>query len=56
MPITAEESDYELLGMVPTVVKEILSEIYSRELPGLTILRFRALAFIRVRPCPKVVD
>ena len=55
MPITAEESDYELLEMVPTVVREILSEIYSRELLGLTILRLRALAFIGVRLCPKVI-
>jgi hypothetical protein len=55
MPVAAEESDYELLEMVPTVAKEILSEICSRELPGLTIPRFRALAFIGVRLCPKVI-
>ena len=55
MPITAEESDYELLRMVPTVVKKILSEIYSRELPGLTIPQFRALTFIGVRLCPRVI-
>jgi hypothetical protein len=55
MPITSEESDYELLEMVPTVVKEIPSEICSRELPGLTILQLRALTFIGVRLCPRVI-
>ncbi|MGD0645321.1 MAG: MarR family transcriptional regulator [Candidatus Bathyarchaeia archaeon] len=46
MSITPEEVARELLEVVPTISKEIRSEMRSRRSPDLTVPQFRTLAFI----------
>lgn len=46
MPITPEEAARELLEVVPTITREIRSEMRSRRSPDLTVPQFRTLAFV----------
>ena len=46
MVVTPQEAAHELLEVVPTVMRDIRSEMRSRRSPELTVPQFRALAFV----------
>jgi len=46
MVVTPQESAQELLEVVPTVMRDIRSEMRSRRSPELTVPQFRTLGFV----------
>jgi DNA-binding MarR family transcriptional regulator len=46
MAVTAEEAARELLEVVPTIVREIRSEMRTRSSSDLTVPQFRTLSFV----------
>ncbi|MGA2309918.1 MAG: MarR family transcriptional regulator [Candidatus Bathyarchaeia archaeon] len=56
MVVTPQESARELLEVVPTVMRDIRSEMRSRRSPELTVPQFRTLAFVNRKEGPSLSE
>jgi DNA-binding MarR family transcriptional regulator len=56
MVVTPQESARELLEVVPTVMRDIRSEMRSRRSPELTVPQFRTLAFVNRKKGPSLSE
>jgi len=56
MVVNPQESARELLEVVPTVMRDIRSEMRSRRSPELTVPQFRTLAFVNRKEGPSLSE
>lgn len=56
MVVTPQESARELLEVVPTVMRDIRSEMRSRRSPELTVPQFRTLAYVNRKEGPSLSE